>query len=306
MTLPRRRDGSLPVFFLLVGGLVLLGALSAFAVETKVPESAGGFCWGLIRGDLYDRYCAVYHLQRRHLVDAMTLIGFSMIGIGSILAISRREIGLFPKPAPPGDARLRWRVVLAVFAPTLWIALIILVGIPWGAFTEEPGGLPQGWFLLGPSFEVLLVCWPPSRRGVTRQTALTAGAVALPAMTAVVFMSLDARDFVMPGVGWVCLLSGLPLAACLVLGVRLQNRGFSAPGLAVSAVMTLAEALIATLLFIPQLLPAHRTANGGALYYLSGQWFGFDVWGPVLLVNALAVLVLVAIIYMRSPRWAAD
>lgn len=295
------------MLFVSLSGALFLGALSAYAVHTYFES--GSFCGGLIQLDVYPPHpdCDRFLEPRRDLVAMTTAVAATTLVTGLLLAFSRRQFGLQPKPGPRLSA---WRSggwsIVGLVAPTIFlVGLLGVTVLADSSYFQEEFGLPLGWLHLSAPISGILVAWAASRHGLTRESAMAAAAVAIPAMTVIQFLptyDLEGPPPIdeLP----LFLLSGVPFCLALIAVARLQNRGFFAPALVTSAGLSLVSAFVTTVVYLPQILPGWRDAIGGRETPSGG--FSTMVWRSALLTMLVVSLVVVARAYVRSPHRSED
>lgn len=304
-----RGDGFLPAVLVFLSGIALLAALSAYSVITY-SESATA-CSSLLQPDLFDSqasFCEPYLAQRRGLVRNLTILGAALLVAGVLVAAGRRETGVTPGTGGQVAPTLGGGWVLGFVAPVLMVPFGVVYGSVVNGATQESFGLPSGWLHLAAPLGTLIVCWLLSRYGLTRQSAMAAAAVSIPAMSLIQFLPPLIQPLHSDGDssaeitynGWFFLLSGLPLALALVAAALLQRRGRAAPGVTVSLAVGLMSATLTTLVFLPQILPGFDQARGGTRYTSDGMQA--SLWLPLMTGMLIIALAIVGATYARARK----
>ncbi len=301
------RDGFVPAVLVFLAGITFLAALTAYSVITY-SESATA-CSSLLRPDLFDEqtaFCEPYLSERRALVRNLTVLAVVLLVAGLVVAAVRREHGLTPRTGGPVKPALGGRWVLGLVAPVLMIPFGLGYRLVVYGETQESFGLPSGWLHLAAPLGTLIVCWWLSRHGLTRQSAMAAAAVSIPAMSLIQFLPPLIAPYFDEGDssaeitynGWFLLLSGLPLVLALVAAAVLQSRGRAAPGVSVSLLLGLASAALTTVVFLPQILPGYEDARGGARFTSEGMQA--SLWLPLMTGMLILALAVIATTYARA------
>lgn len=301
-----RRDGFLPAVLVFLSGMAFLAALAAYSVITY-SESATA-CSSLLQPALFgpeQTFCEPYLAERRGLVRNLTVVGAVLLVAGMLVAVVRRETGLTPRTGGAVKLDLGGRWVLGLVAPVLLIPFGVIYGAVVNGATQESFGLPSGWLHLAAPLGTVIVCWWLSRHGLTRQSAMAAAAVAIPAMSLIQFLPPLSVPYTegdssaeITYNGWFFLLSGLPLVIALVVAAWLQSRGRAAPGVAVSLALALLSAALTTVVFLPQILPGFQDARGGGRFTSDGMQA--SLWVPLMTGMLLLSVTAIGTTYARA------
>jgi len=299
--------------------MALLAAVTAYAVITY-SESATA-CSSLLQPDLYDEqlaFCEPYLSARRGLVRNLAIVGVVLLVAGLLVAGARREAGLRPRTGAVVSAALGGRWVTGALAPVLLLPFGLIYGLVVNGATQESFGLPSGWLHLAAPLGTFIVCWWLSRQGLTRQSAMAAAAVAIPAMSLMQFLPplylhyrenasyayLAYRDMDTSAEitynGWFFLLSGLPLVLALAAAAMLQSRGRAAAGVTVSLSLGLLSAALTTVVFLPQILPGYDNARGGTRFTADGMQV--SLWLPLMTGMLILAVAVIGTIYARADK----
>lgn len=311
------RDGFTPALLGFLGGMALLGALTASAVITY-SESATA-CPSLFQPGLFEEqtaFCEPYLSERRTLIRYLVVAGVALLAAGLLFAV-RRGTGLSPRHGGPVGRWLGGGWLLGLVAPVLLLPAGVVYGSVVNGVTQESFGLPSGWLHLAAPLGAVSVCCLLGGSGLTRQSAMAAAAVSIPAMSLIQFLQplylhyreLDrypAAAFLDTDTsaeitynGFVLMLSGLPLVVALLAAAWLQNRGRSAPGVTVSLSLCLMSAAVTTVVFLPQVLPGYDSARGGTRFTSDGMQA--SLWLPLMTSMFLLALAVVGATRAR-PR----
>lgn len=302
------RDGLLPAVLVFLSGMALLAALTAYSVITY-SESATA-CSSLLQPDLFESqasFCEPYLATRQGLVRNLTVLGAVLLAAGLLVAALRREAGVTPRTGGLVTPALGGRWVLGIVAPVLVVPSGVVYGSVVNGATQESFGLPSGWLHLAAPLGTVIVCCWLSRHGLTRQSAMAAAAVSIPAMSLLQFLppliqpySEGDSSAEITYNGWFFLLSGLPLALALLAAALLQRRGRAAPGVTVSLAVALMSATATTLVFLPQVLPGFDQARGGIRYTSDGMQA--SLWLPLMTGMLIIALAIVGATYARARK----
>lgn len=291
----------------LLGGLTLLAALSAYAVEVYAESAT--YCGALVQrgvADL-DSFCAEsLYDDRRRLVTGLAAMGTLLLAVAGYLGRrARREAEAEPQVEDfSWPAYLGTCVACSVFLPFAHLVAFVLAL----AFADQglasSTGLPTGWRHLSLALGVSAVCLFMSRHGLAQRSALAAAGLAVPVTLAmqialgvpVESFTNDASARVTAPAVW---LSAVPVVVgVLSVVAAAQCRGWRAPRPRVGVLAVLISSVAATVALMPQLLPAYREAQGGGPSPRGG--LPPELWLPIVVGAAVACVVAIAVGYRKT------
>ena len=304
----RARQRALPIpawSCVLAGGLLLLAAVAAYAVE--VYSESATYCGGLVSRDpSVDATCDDLYARRETLVVGLTIVGAALLALAPFC--TRR-------PADDAGPSLDFSwgsyagaaAAASLFLPFCYLPFFFAGYVFADArLSATSTGLPAGWKTVAVAAGVVTACLVLRSVGLTERSALTAAGLAVPLVLAtLVAVARPVADFTidssaqLPAASW-WLLGSPVLFLVLVLVARLQQGDWPGPPRRVGVVLALAATAVVTVVLMPQLLPTYRGADGGGPYPRNG--LDVEVWAPVLVVMCLASVLVVGAASRSSGR----
>lgn len=291
----------------LLGGLTLLAALSAYAVEVYAESAT--YCGALVQREVPDlsSFCSEsLYDERRRLVTGLAAAGIVLMAFAGYLQRRARR----STDAEPHVEGLSWPAYVgtcaacSVFLPFAHLVAFVLALALADEGLASSTGLPTGWRHISLALGVIAVCLFMSRHGLTQRSALAAVGLAVPVTLAmqialgvpVESFTIDSSARVTPPAVW---LSAAPVVVgALSLVAALQHRGWRAPRPRVGVIAVLVSSAAATVALMPQLLPAYREAQGGGPNPRGG--LPPELWLPIVVGVALGCLAAIAACYRKT------
>lgn len=290
------------------GGLSLLAALSAAAVEVFIESSTE--CAGLLRRDALDEVlCGRYYVRRSVVVAFFALLGLSLLATATWRRLRRASAGDVDADVaarPP----LLFVVLAGVVAPLVYVPVAVVTVVVFTSWFAGPGvaqGLPRGWQHVWQDAGVVAACLLFVGRGLALRGAYAAAAVAVPALNALLVGLGDLtrgpspdRMARLPANPALWLLAGVVVGVVILLFTVAQGHDVRLPPVGLSVTVLLAAVAVTTVALMPQLLPAYAGARGGGPYPGGGP--DPHVWLPAVLVPVAASLLLVLVTALHQSR----
>ncbi len=299
-----------PALWLLAAGMTLLAAGSGYAVEVYAESATT--CGSLLRPLAAEGFCEPYFAERETVVAVLLVLSACLAAAAGASAARRADERVGAQRALVDRGRFAvesfwWSVALPFAGLPVLFAGEIARGSASGVIMS---GLPSGWAQLGLAASAVILSLMLRRCGLHRRAALAAAATAVPvafAMQTALGYALEGAPLdetarlAVPPAWW---LSSPVLWLCLLAAAELQRRGFLGPSEWWTAALLLMATAVATVVLIPQLLPAWRDAQGGRPYPVGGP--DVETWLPVLAATAAGCILAVTVGYAVARRVHVD